>query len=83
METILALLIPALMTMLLVRWILLPVRGLCRMVLHWGCGFLSLWLLNTLAPITGILLPMNAVTVLTAGTLGLPGIGLLVLLSLL
>ena len=83
METVLTLLIPAFMTLLLVRWILLPVRGLCRMALHWGCGFFSLWLLNTLSPITGILLPMNAVTVLTAGTLGLPGVGIVVLLAIL
>ena len=82
METLIPLLIPALLAVMLIRSLLLPVKWILRLALHSGCGFLCLWILNTAAPITGIAFPMNAVSVLTAGTLGLPGIGLLAVLEM-
>jgi len=81
LEKIVVLLIPALMTLLLIRWLFLPVRTVCKVALHSLCGFLCLWMLNTLSPFTGIVLPVNAITVLTAGTLGIPGIGIVALLA--
>ena len=81
MEKFVTLLVPALVAVILVRLLLLPLRFLFKIGIHSGCGFLCLWLLNTIAPFTGIEFPMNAVTVLTAGTLGLPGIGLMALLA--
>ena len=83
MEKMVTLLIPVLLALILVRLLLLPVRFLLKIGLHSGCGFLCLWLLNTVTPFTGIAFPMNAVTVLTAGILGLPGIGLLAVLAVL
>ena len=83
METWITLLIPALLTVVLVRLLLLPLRFLLKLAIHSGCGFLCLWLLNTVSGFTGILFPMNAVTVLISGILGLPGIGLLALLAVL
>ena len=83
MEKIVALLLPALLAVVLVRCLLLPMKWIFKIGLHSGCGFLCLWLLNTIAPFYGITFPMNAVTVLTAGTLGLPGIGLLAMLAIL
>ena len=83
MEKFVTLLIPALLALILVRLLLLPLRFFFKIGIHSGCGFLCLWLLNTVAPFTGILFPMNAVTVLISGFLGLPGIGLLALLSVL
>ncbi len=83
METWITLLIPALLAVVLVRLLLLPVRFLGKLAIHSGCGFLCLWLLNTVSGTTGILFPINAVTVLTAGVLGLPGIGILALLAVL
>ena len=82
MEEFVMLLVPALLAVLLIRLLLLPVRLAFKIAAYSGCGFLCLWLLNTAAPFTGIAFPMNAVTVLTAGTLGLPGIGLLALLAI-
>lgn len=73
-------LITLLLTGFALRAILLPLRWGLGLAVHGGLGLASLWLLN-LAWDPGI--PVNAATVLTAGTLGLPGIGLLVLLSLL
>ena len=83
MEKFVTLLVPALLAILLIRLLLLPVKGILKLGLHSGCGFLCLWLLNTVAPFTGIAFPMNAVTVFTAGVLGLPGIGLLAILAVL
>lgn len=81
MEKIVTLLIPALVAVILVRLLLLPVKWLLKAGIHSGCGFLCLWLLNTATPFTGIAFPINAVTVLTAGILGLPGVGLLAVLA--
>ena len=83
MEKIVTLLIPILVAVVLIRLLLLPLRFLFKIGIHSGCGFLCLWLLNTIAPFTGIAFPINAVTVLTAGVLGLPGIGLLAVLAVL
>ena len=81
METWIALLIPALLALVLVRLLLLPLKSMLKLAIHSGCGFLCLWLLNTVSGFTGIAFPMNAVTVLTAGILGLPGIGILAVLA--
>ena len=83
MEEIVALIIPALLAVFLVRLLLLPMKFVFRVAIHSGCGFLCLWLLNTVSGFTGIAFPINAATVLIAGTLGLPGIGLLALLGVL
>lgn len=82
MEKIVTLLIPILVAVVLIRLLLLPLRFLFKIGIHSGCGFLCLWLLNTVSPFTGIAFPINAVTVLTAGVLGLPGIGLLAVLAM-
>lgn len=81
MEEFVTLLIPALISVLLVRACLLPIRIIYKVAIHSGCGFLCLWLLNSTAAFTGVLFPVNAVTVLTAGFLGLPGIGILAVLA--
>lgn len=81
MEEFVALAIPAVLAVFLIRMLLLPMKLILRIVLHSGCGFLCLWLLNTVSGFTGIAFPINAATVLIAGTLGLPGIGLLAVLG--
>ena len=83
MEKFVALLIPALLAVILIRLLLLPVKWLFKIGIHSGCGFICLWLLNTVSSFTGIAFPMNAVTVLISGFLGLPGIGLLAVLAVL
>lgn len=83
MEKIVTLLIPALLAVLLVRAMLLPLAWCFKLGIHCACGFACLWLLNTAAGFTGISFPINAVTTLTAGILGLPGIAILALLAVL
>ena len=77
MENILSLLIPVLAVFLLLRLIALPVRLGVKLVINGLGGFLCLWLLNWISGFTGVFFPINAVTVLIAGFLGLPGIALL------
>ena len=83
MEEFVTLLIPALLALVLVRLLLIPMKFIFKLLIHSGCGFLCLWLLNTVSGFTGVYLPINAVTVLTAGFGGLPGIGLIALLEIL
>lgn len=83
METFVTLLIPAILALVLFRLLLLPMKFVFKLLIHSACGFLCLWLLNIVSGFTGIYFPINAVTVLTAGFLGLPGIGFLALLAVL
>ena len=81
MEKIVILLIPALIAVMLARLLLAPMGMAFKVAIHSGCGFLCLWLLNAISLFTGILFPINAVTVLVAGFCGLPGIGIMALLA--
>ena len=81
MEKFVTLLIPALVALVLVRLLLMPMKLIFKVGAHSGCGFL--WLLNSVAGFTGAYFPINAVTVLVAGFLGLPGIGVMALLEVL
>ena len=81
MEKIVTLMIPVLLAFGLLRLVLTPLKLGFKLAVHSGCGFLCLWLLNSVSAFTGIFIPVNAVTVLIAGFLGLPGIGFLALLA--
>ena len=83
MEKFVILVIPALLAVSLVRLLLLPLGAGVKAALHCGGGLVCLWLLNSVSAFTGILFPVNAVTVLTAGFLGLPGIGIMAVLAVL
>ena len=82
MEYFVTILIPVLLGILLLRVLLMPMKLIVRLILHSACGFACLWLLNTVSGFTGVSLPINAVTVLIAGFLGVPGIGLIALLEI-
>lgn len=82
MENFVTLLIPLLLSALLLRMLIMPMRLVFKLAIHAGCGFLCLWLLNCVSGYTGIALPVNAVTVLVAGFLGIPGISLIALLEM-
>lgn len=82
MENFAVCVIPAMLSILLLRSLLIPMGFLLRLLLHSGSGFLCLWLLNSIAPFTGILFPINAATVLISGFLGLPGVALMAVLEI-
>ena len=77
MEQLLSVLVPVLLIFLLLRIIAAPVRLAVKVLLNSACGFACLWLLNWISGFTGIFFPINPVTVIIAGFLGLPGIALL------
>ena len=81
METFTALLIPALLGIFALRLLVKPLGWLLKTALHGVCGFLCLWLLNTVSGFTGVFLPINAVTISAAGFLGIPGVLLLIFLQ--
>ena len=81
MKSFSTLLVPALFIFLLLRVIALPIRWFWKLSINSACGFLCLWLLNTVTAFTGIYFPINWVTVIIAGFLGLPGIGALALVQ--
>lgn len=83
MEKMAAVVLLAALTLVLIRVLLLPVKLAFRLGLHCGCGLLCLWLLNAVSGITGIVIPVNAATVLIAGILGLPGLTAMAALTLL
>ena len=82
MENFMSLLIPAVLIFGTLRVIALPIKWFWKIFLNSTCGFVCLWLLNTVSGFTGLLFPINAVTAAVAGFLGLPGIALLALVQL-
>lgn len=78
MENLPILLAQALLGLLLFRILLKSLKWGLRLALNAGAGLVGLSLINT---VPSIMIPINAVTVLIAGILGIPGIGLLVLLE--
>ena len=81
MEKFATLVIPVILLLVVLRIIALPIRWFWKLSINSACGFLCLRLLNSLAAFTGLYFPINAVTVIVAGFLGLPGIGALALVQ--
>ena len=81
MENFAAIFIAALLVFSLLRLIALPIRWGMKILLNSACGFLCLFILNCVSGFTGVYFPINYVTVIIAGFLGLPGIGALALIQ--
>lgn len=81
MENFAAILIPIVLLGILLRLLVLPIRWCWKLILNSACGFACLWLLNSVSGFTGLYFPINYVTAILAGFLGLPGIGLLAVLQ--
>ena len=58
-----------------------PLKLALRVVLNSVLGLGVLWLLNSTAPVTGLTLGVNWFNALTVGVLGVPGLGLLLLVK--
>ena len=83
MEDIVSIFVPLILLALLLRVMVMPLRWFWKLFLNGICGFLCLWLLNSVSGFTGLYFPINYVTALTAGFLGLPGIAVLAVLQVL
>ncbi len=68
-------------SLVLLRLAVVPLKLLAKVLLHGVLGVLCLWLMNSAAGFTGICFPINAITALLTGYLGLPGIALTALLG--
>ena len=64
-----------------VRLLRRPLKLALRVVLNSALGLLALWLLDSTAPVTGLTLGVNWFPALTVGVLGVPGLGLLLLVK--
>ena len=58
-----------------------PLKMVLRVALNSALGFGALWLLNATAAVTGLSLGLNLFNALTIGVLGVPGLGLLLLVK--
>lgn len=67
----------------LLKIITAPIRLIFKLLLNGVCGLLVVVLLNLLAAWTGVMLALNWVTALIVAVLGLPGVGVLMLLHFL
>ena len=83
MESLLTLMIPALLGILTIRLLAVPMGWLMKTAVHGLSGLICLLILNTVSGLTGVFFPINAITVSIAGFLGIPGIAILALLELL
>ena len=70
----------ALLGVLLFKILLKSLKWGLRLALNTGAGLVGLSLINT---VPSVMIPINAATILISGILGIPGIGLLVLLEVL
>ena len=58
-----------------------PLKLALRVLVNSAPGFCAVWLLNTTTAVTGLSLGLNVFNALTIGILGVPGLGLLLLLQ--
>jgi inhibitor of the pro-sigma K processing machinery len=65
---------------LLARLLLVPVKIMVRLLYNGLIGGVLLWLVNLAGSFFGLIIPINPITALAAGFLGIPGVILLLLL---
>ena len=82
MEQFLDLAIPILLIICFLRLLYTPLKLGAKLIVNSVSGFSCLWLLNLISGFSGVWFPINLVTVLISGFLGLPGIALIGLLQL-
>lgn len=80
-SVVLAFCVGILLIWVLGRLFLLPGRRLWRLFVSSLLGGLAVWAFGLIAPRWGIEIAVNPLTALCVGTLGLPGLGLMIALS--
>jgi inhibitor of the pro-sigma K processing machinery len=70
-----------LMLYLLAKLLFVPLKILWRLVYNALIGGVMLWVLNLVGGYFGLHVPINAITALIAGFLGIPGVILLIILQ--
>lgn len=82
MEKYAVLIVLAVLGFALIKLLLKPIQWGVKLLFHTSTGIAGLLIVNSLSMLSGISIPVNAVTVLTAGSLGIPGIAALTALEL-
>ncbi len=80
MEQILLYVAIGIAVLIVMRIFTLPVKWIFKLLLNTLLGFIALFLVNWLGSYIGISLGINIVNAVVAGTLGIPGLVLLLLL---
>ena len=83
MENILALIVPVLIAIFVIKLLLSQVKLIWKLAVNSLSGFICLWLLNLASGLTGIVFEINFITALVVGFLGIPGIALLLVFQFL
>ena len=83
MENILALIVPVLIAIFVIKLLLSQVKLNWKLAVNSISGFICLWLLNLASGLTGIVFEINFITALVVGFLGIPGIVLLLVFQFL
>ena len=83
MENILALIVPVLIAIFVIKLLLSQVKLIWKIAVNSLSGFICLWLLNLASGLTGIVFEINFITTLVVGFLGIPGILLLLVFQFL
>ena len=83
MENILALIVPVLVAIFVIKLLLSQVKLIWKLAVNSISGFICLWLLNLASGLTGIVFEINFIPTLVVGFLGIPGILLLLVLQFL
>ena len=83
MENILALIVPVLIAIFVIKLLLSQVKLIWKLAVNSLSGFICLWLLNLASGLTGIVFEINFITTLVVGFLGIPGIALLLVFQFL
>jgi inhibitor of the pro-sigma K processing machinery len=83
MENILALIVPVLIAIFVIKLLLSQVKLIWKIAVNSISGFICLWLLNLASGLTGIVFEINFITALVVGFLGIPGILLLLVFQFL
>ena len=65
----------------IVRLFSAPLKIALRVALNSALGFGAVWLLNLTTAVTGLSLGLNLFNAVTIGILGIPGLGLLLLMQ--
>lgn len=83
MENILALIVPVLIAIFVIKLLLSQAKLIWKLAVNSLSGFICLWLLNLASGLTGIEFEINFITALVVGFLGIPGILLLLVFQFL
>lgn len=83
MENILALIVPVLIAIFVIKLLFSQVKLIWKLAVNSLSGFICLWLLNLASGLTGIVFEINFITALVVGFLGIPGIVLLLVFQFL